>query len=113
MYTSPLVRTLSGTAIYGLDGSAQVDGTSRTNPTGAVGRNVTLLDHANNTVADRFGNDLMTGGADDDTMFGQLGNDRMRGDGFVDTSVPPAVAKKSASNATDGDEGSGRNIYPD
>ncbi|MDQ3439988.1 MAG: hypothetical protein M3478_06510, partial [Planctomycetota bacterium] len=42
--------------------------------------------------------------SDDDTMFGQLGDDRMRGDGFIDTSVPPAVAKKSVSNATDGDD---------
>ena len=110
-YTSPLVRTLTGTVIYDADGNALVDGTHRTNPTGAEGRNITLLDHANNTAAGLFGSDLMAGNAEDDTMFGQLGNDTMRGDGFIDDSGP-ITAQKSANNATDGDdymEGNGGN----
>ncbi|HEV2293601.1 MAG TPA: hypothetical protein VGR35_07085 [Tepidisphaeraceae bacterium] len=104
VYSSPLIRTLNGAVIYGLDGSAQVNGARRANPSGVALRNITLLDHADNTPAGRFGDDLMTGGADNDTMFGQLGDDRMRGDGFVDTSGVSALATKSVSNTTDGDD---------
>jgi Ca2+-binding RTX toxin-like protein len=30
-----------------------------------------------------FGNDLIAGGADDDMIFGQLGNDILHGDGQI------------------------------
>ncbi len=31
----------------------------------------------------RFGNDVMAGGADSDTMFGELASDLMQGDGSI------------------------------
>ena len=48
---------------------------------------ITLLDHddATQTAAlNNFGNDYIAGGADDDQIFGQLGNDTIQGDGSID-----------------------------
>ena len=113
-YSSPLARTLlnGGTMYDPATGLPNVDASAaaaRRNPNGAVGRDVTLFDHADNTAAGLFGNDTMAGGADDDTMFGQLGDDRMQGDASVAVNVSMAgkftVGTPSAGNAlTDGDD---------
>jgi len=61
-------------------------------PDSTVGYTVTLLNHSANieseaagapTVSRWFGNDVMAGGSEDDTMFGQLGDDIMQGDGSI------------------------------
>jgi Ca2+-binding RTX toxin-like protein len=49
-----------------------------------------------------FGNDYMAGGAGDDQMFGQRGNDTAQGDGSIDLVVSATQASVEA--ATDGDD---------
>ena len=93
VYTSPRFRTLltPGGAIYSTAlataGTAQVDGTSRLDPRGnAVWADyvLTLVDHAVGTDPLRYGGDYLAGGAEDDLLFGQLGNDTIQGDGNID-----------------------------
>src|SRR5262249_45252429 len=51
---------------------------------------ITLLDHDDATQAaglNNFGNDYIAGGADDDQIFGELGNDTIQGDGTIDLPV--------------------------
>jgi Ca2+-binding RTX toxin-like protein len=82
----PRFRTLAGSTIYTTtEDTIQVNvtATHRADPAGTVGRDITLRDHADGTAALLFGRDAMAGGADRDTMFGQLGNDLMQGDGGI------------------------------
>jgi len=54
------------------------------------GFNIELLDHdlATQTAGgNNFGNDYIAGGASDDEIFGELGNDIIQGDGSIDLSV--------------------------
>ncbi|MHC4966761.1 MAG: calcium-binding protein, partial [Planctomycetota bacterium] len=85
---SPRFRALTSDTIY-----TTTDATITTNvgvghesdPADAIGRDITLLDHADDTSAGLFGVDVMAGGADSDTMFGQLDNDLMQGDGNIES----------------------------
>ena len=77
------MRVLSGEVIYDGDGTALVTGEAQTSPTAAVERFVRLYDHNDAPLADTFGSDAIAGGADDDVIFGQLGNDAIQGDGSV------------------------------
>jgi Ca2+-binding RTX toxin-like protein len=82
----PRFRTLSGETIYTTTEdtiTVNVTATHRADPVGTVGRDITLRDHADGTNALLYGRDVMAGGADRDTMFGQLGNDLMQGDGGI------------------------------
>lgn len=83
--------------------SANIAEVDQANPDHGAGRDIRLLDHSDTieaaAVSDpgashTFGNDVMTGGADDDEMFGQLGDDIMQGDGYVElgTALGPYVA---------------------
>ena len=88
---SPRFRMLTDTAIYtttvdGVDPAitANIGSDSESDPENAVGRDIELVDHADNTPAGLFGADVMAGGADNDVMFGQLANDLMQGDGSID-----------------------------
>lgn len=83
--------------------SANIADVDQVNPDHGAGRDIRLLDHSDTieaaAVSDpgashTFGNDVMTGGADDDEMFGQLGDDIMQGDGYVElgTALGPYVA---------------------
>src|SRR5690606_38983860 len=57
-----------------------------TGPTAWSDFRILLLDHADDTAPDRFGDDYLAGGAHDDTIFGQLGDDIIQGDGSIDRS---------------------------
>ena len=51
---------------------------------------ITLLDHDTDVQAtplNRFGDDVIAGGSDDDMIFGQLGDDTIQGDGITDLAV--------------------------
>jgi Ca2+-binding RTX toxin-like protein len=98
-----LVRKLAAALMYKADGSANVTADPQANPTGAARRDITLLDHAAGTAAGLFGNDLIAGGADDDTIFGQLGDDVIQGDSSVAKTVS-ATDASLANAATDGDD---------
>ena len=72
--------------------SPNIEGTPQAEPESVVGYSVILLDHsegiataaAESPTAPRvFGNDVMAGGAHNDDMFGQLGDDIMQGDGSI------------------------------
>ena len=66
---SPLVRNLAGLTMYklGADGfftptyEPNVTAAFQQNPTGAVGRDVYLLDHATNTTSEKYGSDNLGG----------------------------------------------------
>ncbi|MDF2181792.1 LEPR-XLL domain-containing protein [Neptuniibacter sp. CAU 1671] len=73
--------------------SANVTADSQDNPDHDAGRDITLLNHsaeieaaavASPSTPHVFGNDVIAGGADDDELFGQLGDDIMQGDGYVE-----------------------------
>ncbi len=84
---------------------------------------INVLDHDNGTQTaglSNFGNDYIAGGADNDQIFAQLGDDIVQGDGSIDISVSALrdsennlVVSASVDNlATDGDdyiEGNGGN----
>jgi Ca2+-binding RTX toxin-like protein len=99
---TPLVRALAGATLYNPDGSTSVTGAPLPNPSGAPGRDIHLLDHATDTPAGLFGIDVIAGGADDDTIFGQLGDDAIQGDGSI--SVDVFALGHSIEAATDGDD---------
>jgi Ca2+-binding RTX toxin-like protein len=83
---SPRFRQLTSGTLYTVTDSAvtaNVGPAPENDPNGAVGRDITLLDHSTTTPAGRFGADLMAGGANNDVLFGELGNDLMQGDGFI------------------------------
>jgi Ca2+-binding RTX toxin-like protein len=83
-FTSPRFRALLGTVIYDLDDLDQVDdATDYLDPTG-----VPLWGNWDIFMNDAwrfncFGDDYIAGGADDDMIFGQLGDDTIQGDGSI------------------------------
>ena len=98
-FTNPRFRTLTGTSIYGEvpglnDGDPLVDGTPRNIPT-LTGTpvwgdwDINFLNHTADEIAgqNNFGDDYIAGGADDDTIFGQLGDDIIQGDGSIGEAV--------------------------
>lgn len=95
---SPRFRQLTGPAIYTTTADtivANIGAANQSDPADAVGRDTQLLDHSDAVQANplgRFGNDVMAGGSDDDTMFGQLGDDLMQGDGFIGADDASAVS---------------------
>ena len=80
---SPRHRMLSDSTIYDLSGNAQIAPDSQPNPEATYTRFIEILDHSAASVADVYGNDYLAGGADNDMVFGQLGDDIIQGDGFV------------------------------
>ena len=88
--TSPRFRALSGTQIYDADDNVLIDGTDRSDPTGTpawADWDILLHDHsfADEAAAlNNFGDDYIAGGNNDDTIFGQLGDDVIQGDGAVE-----------------------------
>ncbi|MGP0628314.1 LEPR-XLL domain-containing protein [Nitrospina sp. 32_T5] len=124
-YTNPRFRTLTGDRMYGEtpgvdDGEVLVASTHYVDPTGSAvwaDFDITLLDHSATDEAlalNNFGDDYMAGGADDDQMFGMLGDDTMQGDGSIDlatdvtayrTTLNMLMGNPSVENAlTDGDD---------
>jgi len=85
---SPRFRELTEDAIYTTTNStitANIGGDWQSDPADAVGRDIELVDHSDTTATGLYGADVMAGGADSDTMFGQLANDLMQGDGSIGT----------------------------
>jgi Ca2+-binding RTX toxin-like protein len=83
-YTSPRFRALLGTLIYdGDDNDLVDDAQDYEDPTGVpVWANWDIF--INDTAGfDYYGDDYIAGGAQDDTIFGQMGNDTIQGDGAV------------------------------
>ena len=85
--TDPRFTVLEGTQIYNDNSFALVeDGNSiGANPAGVEARRILLFDHDNSAANNgNFGDDTIAGGADDDVIFGQLGDDQIHGDGLLD-----------------------------
>jgi Ca2+-binding RTX toxin-like protein len=89
---SPRFQALTVASIYTTNAEtivANIDADAwQSDPADAVGRDIQLVDHSDAVQANplgRYGNDVMAGGADSDTMFGELGNDLMQGDGAIET----------------------------
>ncbi|RKZ88438.1 MAG: hypothetical protein DRR16_04890, partial [Candidatus Parabeggiatoa sp. nov. 3] len=78
------IQTLTAPTLYDANGVAQISGTPHADPAGTEKREITLLDHAAYTRNGLYGADYIAGGADDDMIFGQLGNDKIQGDGSID-----------------------------
>jgi Ca2+-binding RTX toxin-like protein len=95
-------RTLAGATLYTAAGAANVTAGFQVDPHGVPGRDITLFDHTAATAPGVFGDDNLAGGAGHDSVFGQLGNDRMQGDGA--TSLNVSATQASASGAGDGDD---------
>ncbi|NIQ03506.1 MAG: hypothetical protein GWM98_26665, partial [Nitrospinaceae bacterium] len=104
--TNPRYRTLLPDGVIygediagGTDGQDLIDnGQDYENPNGAtVWENweINILDHsdADETAgANNFGDDYIAGGAQDDTIFAQLGDDVIQGDGSIDSLIDDAIA---------------------
>ena len=80
---SPRMRALQAQSIFDANGIAQVTGAPQNNPTGVESRQIVILDHAFGTDTTLFGSDYIAGGAHDDVIFGQLGDDTIQGDGAI------------------------------
>ena len=116
-YTNPRFRTLPG-VIYNDAGDPLV-GTTDMNPPPGNGVqtyaaqpvwgdwDITLMDHSFDVESDpknRFGNDYIAGGPADDTIFGQLGDDTIQGDGSIDL-LDESQAPYDAGNVRDPETG--------
>ena len=112
---STRIRVLTGETIYDADGNPLVTPMAQSNPTDAAGRDVTLFNHSATPLLNTSGDDYLTGGADDDVIFGQLGNDVTQGDaamtlnadGAADLAVLDALKlthQSVADRLTDGDD---------
>lgn len=77
-------RVLSGGIIYDQNGLEQTVAEAQLDPANAAARNILLLDHSEIAGSETSGDDYLAGGADDDVIFGQLGNDVIQGDGSID-----------------------------
>ena len=90
---------------------ANVDAADHDDLSGFTRRDITLLDHNESSESVLFGNDLIVGGDDEDMIFGQRGDDTLRGD----SAVAPAGGGSSLEGADDYIEGGGDSdlIYGD
>jgi Ca2+-binding RTX toxin-like protein len=107
---SPRIRVLSGTVIYDANGNPPITAAGQANPTGASARNIQVFDQSTTPTPGTFGNDNLAGGANDDLIFGQLGEDTVQGDSATSTPVSATIPSTAAN--TDGDdyiEGGGGN----
>ena len=114
----PAVRTLQSNTIYGEtvmadDGLPLIDGMAQADPEGVESRTIEILDHASSGIgAEVFGADYIAGGADDDVIFGQLGDDTIQGDGSINLTVSAertmagtlSISASVENVATDGDD---------
>ncbi|SLN60007.1 Bifunctional hemolysin/adenylate cyclase precursor [Roseovarius gaetbuli] len=79
---------------------------------GVQGRDISLFDHSEGASPETWGNDIIAGGADDDRLFGQRGDDTVYGDATIDFDAPggPLVIQDgSESDGNDYIEGGGDN----
>lgn len=81
---NPRFRALSGTEIYDGDGNPQIDGQHQPNPDGTPAWADWVIKIDETAGFNAFGDDYIAGGAHDDTIFGQRGDDVIQGDGSID-----------------------------
>ena len=94
-FTSLRFQTLIGDSIYGEepginDGEPLNDGTPRLDPNGSPvwgNWDIIIGKDTSYNFFDIFGDDYIAGGAHDDTIFAQLGDDTVQGDGSIDSAV--------------------------
>jgi hypothetical protein len=84
---SPRARVLEGTAMFDDRGNFIALDTPQAWPTDVAERAVVILDHAFDTVTGLYGADHLIGGADNDMLFGQLGDDFIHGDSTLPVDV--------------------------
>ena len=77
---SPRFRELQDGTIWDANGNPLITSDWQLNPSGNEERYVVLFDQSTATPG-TFGDDNIAGGAEDDVIFGQLGNDTLQGDG--------------------------------
>jgi Ca2+-binding RTX toxin-like protein len=104
---SPLMKVLVGETLYDMNLLPDVTGAVQLNPLGVIGRDITLLDHDSAAAffgggGQFFGDDSIAGGAHDDLVFGQLGDDVIQGDGSTTNDV--LADGFSTVGADDGDD---------
>ncbi|MEB3339666.1 hypothetical protein [Okeania sp.] len=99
---SPRMRSLSGDVIYDAQGNALVTDEAQGNPDAKTERDIQLLDHTRTTDANKFGADIIAGGADNDIILGQLGKDKIQGDSSIDETI--SATNPSVSADSDGDD---------
>ncbi|RJR51575.1 MAG: hypothetical protein C4576_03520, partial [Desulfobacteraceae bacterium] len=80
---SPRMQVLGGSVIYDASGTALVTGGTRGNPDVVYERDIVLYNHSDDPTPGTWGADFIAGGPDDDTIFGQLGDDTIQGDAGV------------------------------
>jgi len=84
---NPRMRVLQGGMVYGEDlandGEPLVTSDSQVDPMGVHVRAVVVFDHLDTPDSNTFVDDIVAGDADDDMIFGQLGNDTLHGDGQI------------------------------
>jgi len=83
------MRALDGSLIYGVtsginDGDALTGSVALGNVDGTEQRVITIFDHTAGADPSEYGNDYIAGGAEDDMIFGQMGDDIVQGDGSID-----------------------------
>ena len=91
-FRNPRFRALTGTQIYSVApanaGQLLIDTNAYyqdpRGPAEWADYQITLLHHDDQTAATLYGDDYIAGGADDDTIFAQLGDDVVQGDGSID-----------------------------
>jgi len=97
-YTNPRFRTLNGTVIYNTNDNPMVNSTARNNPKGnPVWANWDIdMVYGFNV----YGSDYLAGGAGNDMIFGQMGDDTIQGDGSIFSKVindKPVAATRDGS----------------
>ncbi|MEW6155800.1 MAG: calcium-binding protein [Verrucomicrobiota bacterium] len=101
------IRLLSGATLYTSTGAANVGTVSQAIPTGAKGRDVTLLDGTFSDPLLAGGKDIIAGGAGDDTILGGPANDVIQGDGDISIDITTTPSTPLASDGDDYVEGNG------
>ncbi|HYF16740.1 MAG TPA: calcium-binding protein, partial [Ramlibacter sp.] len=101
--SSPRLRALSGTTMYDLSANATLAGPEGRLTGLADQRSVVLYNHSATEAPGTWGSDVVAGGAQDDLVFGQLGDDLLLGDGALALSDGQWVAS-SFEAASDGDD---------
>lgn len=99
----PRMRTLAAGLLYDDAGNALVTADSQANPTGAEERFVELFEGVG--TSQTGGSDRISGGAQDDVIFGQFANDLIEGDGDIDLDLTDGISLEDfAGLGSDGDD---------
>ncbi|MBD3648098.1 MAG: calcium-binding protein, partial [Pseudomonadales bacterium] len=86
------MRVLSGDQLYNANGDSLVTAYAQEDPTGREVREVVIYNHGDGADPVSFGADYIAGGAEDDVIFGQMGDDVIQGDGAIALDVLAGMA---------------------